>query len=208
MDKNTLEKATEDLNFIKEVIDQTSNSLISFSRIFIGWGLLLSISVIFTIMGHFSPNPVFESICFQLVSSIIIFAVGLIIYIVVSRRYSLKGLSRQLMTLWLYIIAFDLLIAIISTALSTTLQAPYYDTFPIFLVSFALGFICTSIFTRRKLPGILALIYVLLALYFMQMPALLSYSVSFKMDYLSAFLLPLGFLILGGYLELIRIRRS
>lgn len=108
------------------------------------------------------------------------------------------------MTLWLYVIAFDLLTAIVPTVLSDTLQAPHYDTFPLLLISFAYGFICTSIFTRLKLPRILALLYVLLAIFFMQMPDILPYAISFKMDYLSGFLIPLGFLILGGYLELIR----
>lgn len=112
------------------------------------------------------------------------------------------------MTLWLFIVVIDLLVAIVPTVLSGTLQAPHYDVFPLLLVSFAFGFICTSIFTRLKLPSILAILYVLLAIFFMQMPALLPYSISMKTDYLSGFLLPLGFLILGGYLEFIRIRRN
>lgn len=208
VDKCISEKAMEDLNLIKEVIDRTSNSLISFSRIFIGWGLLLCIAVIFTIIGHYSTSSVFESAVFQLILGILILVIGVMIYIFIARKYSLMGLSRQLMMMWLSVIVFDLLIAIVPAVLSDTLQAPYYDTLPLFLMSFAFGFICTSIFTRLKLPGILAFLYVLLAIYFMQMPALLPYSISFKMDYISAFSVPLGFLILGGYLEIIRTRRS
>ena len=208
MDNTVLEKAAEDLSVIKEVIDRTSTSLISFSRIFIGWGVLLCIDVIFTIIGNYSPNPIFDSMMFQIILDIIVLAVGLMIYLAIIRKYPLMGLSRQLMLLWLAVIVFDVLIAIVPAVLSDTLQAPSYDIFPLFLMSFAFGFVCTSVFTHLKLPGILAFLYALLAIFYMQMPAILPYSVSLKTDWLSPFLCPVGFLILGGYLELVRIRRN
>lgn len=202
------EKAAEDLNLIKEIIDRTSISLSSFSRIFTGWGLLLCIAVISVIIGHYSPSSLFESTAFQLVMGMVILGIGVAIYIVVARKHPLMGLSKQLMMLWLSVIGFDLLLAVIPVILSATWHLPHYDALPLFLMSFACGFICTSIFSRLKFPGMLALLYALLAIFYMQIPALLPYSVSIKTDYLSVFLIPLGFMVLGGYLELIRIRRS
>ncbi|HEY5584688.1 MAG TPA: hypothetical protein VIK78_09385 [Ruminiclostridium sp.] len=208
MDKQTLEQAAEDISMIKQVIERTSNSFITFGQIFICWGVLLIISNLIGFIAYYNFYSISTSPFLILISQVLFFSIGVVIYFRNSRKIPLIGLSRQLMTLWLCIIAFSILIMCISSILVSVFNAPFYDYYASIQMTFAFGFICTSIFTRLKLPAFLALFYVIVTIVFMQFASFLPYSISLKIPILSALLLPIGLLSMGSYLEFIRIRRN
>ncbi|WP_053955922.1 hypothetical protein [Inediibacterium massiliense] len=218
MNKELLEKASNDIQLIKQIITSTSNSLVSFSRIIFLWGILYFAAGI--IWGHM-PISIF-GIPFMgyylVLVPLLIFA--FIIYHRISRTAPLEGLSKQLITIWTCLIVFEVSIFPLAEMLKTYFGMRYYinHTMVIIFLIHTFGLLCTCVLTRFKFPGFLALIYIFAVLYF-YLPTpfnpiynnlesnLLDLS---KRNYIIIYWATLfnhaTFLILGGYLELKRIR--
>lgn len=201
MDEKVIRNAVDDVQLIKQVLDNTSNSLTAFSRIFILWGILLmavnllELAVSPANAGFFN-SPVLN---YSIDAAVLIAAAA--IYFSISKRTPLTGLSRKLMTIWVCIITSNIIISYLTIILSNMLDVQLVNTFPVEIMSLAFGMLCMYIFTNYKFPAVLAAIYLLIAVFFWQCIPAIPYSIYFKLPYVSIFIFPSAFLILGFYLE-------
>jgi hypothetical protein len=228
MDEHTIEKATEDIALIKKVIERTSGSLISFSQVFIWWGLLflgayVINSCIFYLPG-FIPEFGVSAFLYTNIRELLIILGVLLAYNKVINKTPLIGLSKQLIIIWIIIIGFQY----ITSLLYVILLREFHMSEPVnaFItwlafdyLTYAFGFLSISILTRFKLPGYFAILYSILALFcFLPNPlASISFLGSSKdmlilMKSLNISILglirPLTFLLMGLYLRKQRIREN
>lgn len=175
MDERTLQKAVDDISFIKEVIDKTGRSFTAFSKIFVYWGILFIINSIATFIINSNKEAALEVyqryplLSYTFPTLLIAFAAALI-YLGVSRKLPLGGLEKHLMTVWLLILCFNILprrFQILSspasgdlgplTILENHLAALYF--------SLAIALIVTSLFTGFKNPMYLGVAYIAISLF-------------------------------------------
>lgn len=201
MDDKVIRNAVDDVQLIKQVLDNTSNSLTAFSRIFILWGvLLLAVNLLGLAVFPANAGILYSPILSYSIDAVI-FIAAVAIYFSISKRTPLTGLSKKLMTIWVCILISDIIISFLTIGLSRVLDVQLANTFPVVIMSLAFGMLCMHIFTNYKFPAVLAAIYLLIAIFFWQCIPAMPYSVSFKLPYVSIFILPSAFLILGFYLE-------
>jgi len=211
MNNEMSQKAIEDIKYIKEVIQKTSSSMAAFSNIFIGWGLLfLVINIIFYI-GSKIPIPflmdkmnlydIFMKVLILLALPLII-VITVIMYKKIVKENPLKGVSKQLMNLWIYIIIFNAVCyAGLSFSVNTIDNQITYrvhilgglSLIPIALFVFAFGLLCINVFTGFKFPAVFALVYAIAGFYF------LFSGVTYPLLYLM--LTPVTLLVIGLYLK-------
>jgi Na+/phosphate symporter len=106
----------------------------------------------------------------------------------------INGVSKQLMSIWIYILIFLIICFVISiNAGNVNLRTDFFITE---LILFAFGLLCTHVFTKLKFLFVLSLTYSFVGLYIM-----ISSNYNF---YLSVLLIPFSFLLLGIYLTLMK----
>ena len=217
MNKETTQKAIEDVKYIKEVIEKTSSSMLSLSNLFLKCGILfLGISII-KILGSQIPIPGLGSKVgiygillqvFGFISLLLIIIIPVLIFKRLVKTNPLKGVSKQIMVFWIYIIIFQV-ICFLTLSLSDSILGIFnlfhvraIDIFPslapIELFTFAFGLFCINIFTGLKFPLIFGTLYTLIGLYLMvlQMPP----------NIFNILVIPITFLIIGIYLKLLQAR--
>lgn len=221
-DKKEVQKALEDVKHIKGIIEETSTSMTAFSRIFIIWGILFGAAIAIYIPAFCIPvpgidssvNPIGPILTFLLLLRPVLEFLGLmfwpltifitwITYKNIVKTNPLKGISKQLMTFWIYILIFILVCFSV-----LIFSDPYnYGTktisngFPITSIElFVLGFglLCTNIFTKLRLPLIIGTAYLTVGLYFIISGMLL--------PILAVIIIPITFLVIGIYFKCLELR--
>ena len=225
MKKQELEEAEKDILAIKESIDRTTDTLVSLGKIFIGWGIAFSvvcISIISLYIFSIPASSVVRDYPAMVVIPLIIAALfAFASYRVISRKTGFKGLIKPVLTIWLVIIAYatgipvlayltqDLkhLIALNGANLDSLLYFMPYSSVVTLLFAFSFGLLCIKLFTNLKFAGLLSLVYSIIALLWITVTHVVSGEFYFIVSIISyCAILPLTFLILGGYLEFYRIR--
>jgi hypothetical protein len=238
MDKCVLEKAGKDVKAIRETIEMTTEGLLQLGKIFIGWGmafLVLFIGVIAAFALKAELTDIIASYPVIIVIPLVLTAGAASVSYFAIRRKGLHGLTKPLLAVWLAIIAYvtlshafgylvhldEILKAYRGVVWRNGLGTVYtpIDSFFLpyrniggLLFAFAFGLLCMRLFSRLKFAGVLACIYLLLIL--------AHYASSFLFgpengQFFSAFsvisyslIVPVTFLIVGGYLEFSRARRN
>jgi hypothetical protein len=211
--KSKHEKALEDINLIKEIIQKTSTSMEAFSHIFITWGILFLILSLLLIMGMFIPVPGVRTDVIKFNDSslisiasggldplhIVIICLSYLIwplFFFITRKlykntistYPVKGVSKQLMDVWIYILILISLCFIIPNTYTNQFRITFLA---VELILFALGLFYIYAFTKLRFPFILSIVYSLSGLFIM-----LS---SYYNTCLRILLIPFTFLIIGFY---------
>lgn len=208
MEKKVLKKAFDDIDFIKTVLDKTSISLVSFSKIFLWWGILFSVVSIFNLILNF--NFEFFSKLFtkysilNYIPFLLTLLLSIFIYYKISKYTPLKGLGQKLMTMWIMLIVFNVLYtsspAILPSFYSSAINLIHSTSQPILLFTFGFGLFISYIFTDFSFLKWLALVYIILGfmcILFMGCPIIIR-----------LLIWPVTFLCIGGYLELQKVRRD
>lgn len=183
------------------MISRTAESALSLGKILIGWGILflLKLGLAFLIAANedyfnklYSRIPyIFHSIY----PAFIILAI--LIYILYSRKLSIIALGKQLMKIWVFIIGFNILSPMLNLAFNRVLGINPYglsDFRPaVSLITFAIGFYITYIFTDFKLTRWLCIIYTI--------AGFLAFIPGTVPNTFTDYIWPFTFLILGGYFE-------
>lgn len=228
MQEYSINKATEDIALIKMVIERTSRSLISFSQVFIWWGLVYLVANIIHICYFFSPllfpglnggGNAFGPILQSLVILGLLFS-----YLKVKNRTPLVGLGKQLMNLWMIIIAFEILMPLLYRTFSWLFNINFFTNditsqildmsgYSIYLFLYAFGFLGICILTQFKLPAYFAIIYTLFGLLFTLPNPLLSIGYDSTVMQIFRFLVlglvkALTFLTIGFYLKKQRVTEN
>ena len=171
-----LEKAVEDVQLIRNVMDRSTDSLYLMYRVFIWWGAAFAaVGVICNLLSLFGLSFFDALVKAPLMAVVPQLAVGIsavVIFFMFRKGMQDKGLNRQFMVLWLAIFLYD---EIMSSAIFlmdwselrlTLPRANMYGYFVpgIGLITIALGMFCMCVFTRVKPLGWLALTSLLLSL--------------------------------------------
>lgn len=217
MENKIKQKAIEDVKYIKEIIDKTSSSMLTLSSLFLKCGILFLGVCIVLILGSRIPVPSgsvrnIYGMLLQIISFIslpIIVIVPILIFKKLVKINPLKGVSKQIMIFWTFIIMF-ILICFLTISLSRiilTFFNPFHVSaadniipylFSIHLFLFAFGLFCIYIFTSFKFPLILGSVYTFIGLYLMilQLP----------WNIFDILLMPITFLAIGIYFKLLQVK--
>jgi len=108
MENNNVENAIQDINLIKQVIQNTKSSFAGLSRIFIYWGILVSIYSFLNwlqtmniekTLGFYKSYPIANYF-----APLLLVAFSILIYLAVTKNIKLIGLEKTILTLWMLII--------------------------------------------------------------------------------------------------------
>lgn len=193
-------RAQEDLQLIREIMERTADSVVLLGRPFIlavaallfyGWLADLA-------QRHLQQRPVL----YQLVSW------GLVAVLIWEICYAfskpaVSGLAKQLRRFWMVLFAVITVLPMLPVE-GGFMGRPVDELFVLVLL-FAVGFFVTGLFMDDRVFHVLA------ALYGLVLPAyLLAFAPRLEWGFslLDRFLVPLSFLLMGGYLEWARRRRG
>ncbi|QUH27147.1 hypothetical protein [Serpentinicella alkaliphila] len=170
MDEKILNEAVESVELIKSIISRTKESFISFSTIFIYWGLLFTLNSIIMLymtvnkekVGYILNN--YPILNFMAPVSIIALVAALV-YRKVSNKIPLVGLEKQLMKVWVLILAINVIPSKFSIVTGTselnlemiTIRANSFSTM---FFSLAMGLLITSWFTGYRQLKYLSCAYI------------------------------------------------
>lgn len=182
MNENSINEAVESITLIKEVISRTNKSFVGFSKLFIGWGVLFSISAIGNLIIAMNPQKVSEflfknpfvgntlSIVLNIFLSVGVFLIAVLMYNIISKKKPLIGLEKHLAKLWLLLIFSCTLLPKITISSegamtgSTFSQAVSINNISAILFSLAIGLIITSLLTDFKQLSYIGYIFISLSL--------------------------------------------
>lgn len=137
--------------------------------------------------------------------------IAYLIFRSISKKYPLTGLSKQLFKLWLFVFVMQILLTSFDSIFAIVFHLPQTDgdlMFSICLFGWAFALLATHILTNYRLPGILGLIYAILALIF-ALPTPITATGIFSqamqrywfVGLATVFIWPITLIVLGGYLE-------
>lgn len=217
MEKEVLYEAAENISLIKSMIERTSKTFISFSKIFIYLGLLFLIYSgihMFLLLNQesglkiVSQNPY---LTYMVLMSVFILLTAFI-YVSISKKMPLVGLEKSLMKVWLLTIVMNMIPIKVDIDTSRMGISQVEGTFvmvqtnslSVLLFSLAIALILTSQLANYKQPRIVGLVYIGFSI-------LYAFSNNPIMNdgcfgYLSIFILPITFLYLGFYLKSKQVR--
>lgn len=215
MDDKVLNDAVENISLIKGLIERTSKSFASFSKIFIYWGILFIFNSIvqLLIFANFEKTMAlfeFSPVLYYLFPMGIVALVAAIIYRSVSKKSPLIGLEKHLMILWLLILVMNVIpnkIVIDTGAYADTFERiiVHSNNLSTSLFSLAIGLIITSLFTDFKQLKTLGIIYIIVSLLHSMTNIQIFSSDSF-IQVIHAISLPFTFLYTGFYLKSHQVR--
>ncbi|MBL4931626.1 hypothetical protein [Clostridium paridis] len=171
MDEKVLQEAVENISLIKGVIDRTSKSLTTFSRIFIYWGILFLVNSVlsFVILGNREKTINFMT-KFPVLSYIlpigIIVILAALVYRHISKKIPLVGLEKHLMKVWMLIVIMNVIpnkVRISSTGSSSvdmTNLVIETNHFSVMIFSLAIALIVTALFTGYNHLMKLGIVYI------------------------------------------------
>lgn len=196
--QQNLNDAIENINLIKQVIDKsTTNSFLPLEKIMLWWGVLFLLNSLYVKLFFF--NSFAKSVLilgiFPYLSGmkfVIFIMIGILIYLFFSLKLNLAGKSKQIMRLWVFVIAFNLLIPKLLALHDEQLNMLMFQIkTPILLITFALSLFFTNISLGIKFTKWMGSIYILIA-FFAFLPGKVS-------PYFDLILWPITFIILGIY---------
>lgn len=215
MNNKVLNEAVENISLIKGLIERTSKSFASFSKLFIYWGILFIFNSIVQLMifANFEKTMAiyeFSPLLSYVFPMGIVALIAAIIYKVVSKKNPLIGLEKHLMILWLLILVMNIIPGktIIDTPdYAGTLQRiiVHTNTLSTSLFSLALGLIITSLFTGFKQLKTLGIIYIIISV-LNSMTNIQAFSSDSFVQVIQAISLPFTFLYTGFYLKSRQVR--
>ncbi|MBI9014244.1 MAG: hypothetical protein JEZ08_18550 [Clostridiales bacterium] len=179
MENRVLENAVEDIELIKSVIDKTRKSFSGFSKIFIMWGILYLFMSALTFLQSMNMELTLsiynEHMYLNYLVPAILFGIGAIIYLKVTKSQPLVGLERHLMVLWILVLIMQLVrmkvelsmdLDLLDGVTSNSGLTQIVTTSSFAHVTYGLGIasVMTGIFTELKNFKIVGLVYVLMAL--------------------------------------------
>lgn len=114
MDNKVLNEAVENISLIKGLIERTSKSFASFSKIFICWGILFIFNSIVQLLvfANFEKTMAlseFSPVIYYVFPMGIVALLAAIIYRSVSKKSPLIGLEKHLLILWLLILVMNVI---------------------------------------------------------------------------------------------------
>lgn len=216
MNNDAISKANEDIQLIKAVLSRTSTSISLFSKTFFWWGILQLCTNTLTIADMKIFNFFYKIPYFYTGFSIIMYLIAFVVYRNISVKVGTIGLGRQLMTLWLAIYTFEVVLTNVYLILHNFIDnSSVKYGFPIqslFFIMYAFGMLCICVFTGLKLPGFLAAGYALIGVSYMLASNLTCFNNLYLPSHagllvnlivISLMLVSLTYFILGVYLKLI-----
>lgn len=208
MDEKVLQQAVDDISVIKGVIERTGKSFVSFSKIFIYWGILFIFNSIINTMAYTGKFEFF-SILYSYPVVNFIFPVALtaiaaiLIYRHVSKKIPLVGLEKQLMKIWLLILIMNVIPPKVSIAAAEPVAefiTIHTDLTPTLFFSLAVALIATSLFTGHRQLKYTGAVYILISLlYAYVIPASANEITLLQLPYILA--LPFTFIYTGLFLK-------
>ena len=174
-----LENAVDDLNIIKSVIEKTRKSFSSFSKIFITWGVMYlfmsALSFLQSMNMELTLSIYNEFRFLNFLVPAVLFGLGAIVYVKVTKSQPLVGLERHLMVLWILVLIMQLVrmrvelsmdIDFLEGVSSNSELTQIVTTSSFAYITYGLGIasVMTGIFTELKNFKVLGLLYVVLAL--------------------------------------------
>lgn len=210
MEEKVLQQAVNDISVIKGVIERTGKSFISFSKIFIYWGILFIFNSIINTMaysGKFKLLYNYPIVNFIFPVALTAFA-AILIYRHISKKIPLVGLEKQLMKVWLLILVMNVIppkVSVFITEPATEIVTIHTDLTPILFFSLAVALITTSLFTGYRQLKYTGAIYILISLlYAYVIPASANEITLFQLPYILA--LPFTFIYTGLFLKSRQVR--
>ncbi|WP_026478349.1 hypothetical protein [Alkaliphilus transvaalensis] len=170
MDEKLLNEAVESIELIKSIINRTKKSFISFSKIFIYWGILFILNGIIMVLMTTNNEKVGDILTNYPILNFmppitIIALVAALVYRKVSKKIPLIGLEKQLMKVWVLILALNVIpskLNIITHTSDMTVEmiTVRANSFSIMFFSLAMGLMITSWFTGYSQFKYLAFTYI------------------------------------------------
>lgn len=216
MNENIIGKAVEDIRTIKDVIEQTGKSFLSFGKIFFLWGVLFCFSSVFGVLMSIYPKE-FSKIFIEqypflgyILPLPVIVLAAILIYFSISEKIPLNGLEKKIMSVWICIFLINVIYNLIPQ------QFTFFDpssnsgiqysivswkisySSPISIFTFSIGLYVISLFTYYKQTKWSALLYLLIGI--------LSLTNDSLREALTIVIWPATFLYLGIYLYIIKLR--
>ena len=225
MIENNIEKVSEDIQLIKDVIERTSRSITYLNNTFIQLGFLFLTSTVLLLLSNLVDldNHMNTFIIISILWSLLI-VIGVIKIFQKAFNSKIIGLSKQLLKIWVFIFMFIALSTYFNNnlMLKSTFNLPTPDNAYIStsfqLIGLSFGFLCMRIFSKYKIFGLFSIIYLILGIFFfMPNPLTSSHFIESNSNYfqltklfihIKNFLLPVTFLITGYYLKIKQTRRE
>lgn len=200
MEQKNVHNKEEILGWIKEVINQTSNSVVVFDKVFIYWGIVFVLNSMISIFISLNTINVL-SINFIYSISHYIFAVLVcfFIYIYNSRKVSFCGMEKHLMKLWLLvliIITISPKVSVISQGTGFEAVATSVDNFSILIISLAIGLIITATFTNYRHLTYIGVVYVCISVLYAHFNLPINREL---INIISLIIVPANFLYIGFF---------
>lgn len=217
MDEKFFNEAAENLSIIKGVIDRTSKSFISFSKIFICWGILFIVNSIINLTIISTWDNIVNTISshrilYSILHPGIITLIAAFVYWYISKKKSLVGFEKYLMIIWVLVLIMNAIqpkISINTTAptLDMTKIIVRTDNFSVILFGLAIALITTGFFAGYKHLRNLGIVYICISLIYIFFEFQMLYEAPiFQIIYFLP--LPFTFLYTGFFLRTQQIRRN
>lgn len=168
-----LEKAVEDVQLIRNVMDRSTDSLNLLYRLFLWWGIAFAAieaaSGLLCLLWPGLSGVILEAPFLTFIPHLAVVLSASLIFFKFRRDTLDEGLNRQFAALWLIILSFSVIGDSFSVlyAWSTKILQPNPYFIPVISSSgIVLGMFCMYVFTRVKPFGWLALVNLLLILVF------------------------------------------
>lgn len=198
MNDHVLSEAIDDIILIKQVIGKTVESLLSLGKIFLWWGLLFLLHSLYKgvfILNNYEVYSEFVKkypLLIQMIYPLFLIA-GIFIYVIISRKLPVFGLSKKIMHIWLFIIGFNLIVPtlVMSHDIPINIMTMYEIKTPLLITTFSIGLYFTYILSNIKFIKWMGIIYVL-AGFFAFLPGKIP-------NNFSLIVWPLTFITLGLY---------
>ncbi len=168
-----LEKAIEDVQLIRNVMDRSVYSLNLAHRVFIFWGCMFAvISAVCNLLFLLWPglsDTLARSPFLTILPRLIVVISAFLIFFIFRKSIQDEGLNRQILLLWLAIFSFSVIFPSVSILRMWTLNLLHENMYSYFIPGLplswiALGMFCMYVFTHIKPIGWIALICLLLFL--------------------------------------------
>ncbi|MDR3587228.1 MAG: hypothetical protein P4L59_18225 [Desulfosporosinus sp.] len=217
MEKNTVERVERDIQLIKEVIENTSKSISELSKTFILLGFLLLGASLINSLSHLLaaiiPGTLFLGLGLGFVLLII---AGMFFIFYKAYKTPMMGVGKQLVRIWICIIIFQIVSGILDNSILPNLfnmHSPdnWHVSKSLQFLAYAVGFLCMGVFTDFKISNLLALLYVIIGLFYILPNPLTSmnflntnpsyFRLTEIIDYGVSLLIPITFLLIGYYLK-------
>jgi len=199
-----LQNAVDDISLIKNVINNTRRSFSSFSRIFIGWGIMY---LFFSFLNFLQGMNMDLTISIYNEFRFLVYLIPALLYLIggymyyrVTKQQPLVGLERHLMVLWILIITMQLMRVVIEIPMTETMGKIVVMTSNLGIMSYALGIalLMTGILTELKNFKVIGGVYIIFAFLYSYLPY---YSFGKNLSVVGMLIMPLTLIYTGVYLK-------